>query len=78
MGVVEESPVGLHVFERGAGRVLFETPVKAMRVGGEEEVVEARGKGQLVAESPLPGKQGGGEEESIYDALGWNDDDDFM
>lgn len=78
VGVVEESPVGLHVFERGAGRVLFETPVKAMRVGGEEEVVEARGKGQLVAESPLPGKQGGGEEESIYDALGWNDDDDFM
>ena len=71
---MEESPLGLHVFERAVGRVLFETPVKR----GEDG--QGRGGGEVaVAESPVLGERGaGGGENSIYDALGWNDDDDFM
>lgn len=49
-------------------RTLFATPMK-------------KAASALVAESPLPALTApsqGVEEGSIYDALGWNDDDDFM
>ena len=66
---VEESPVL---------RRLFATPVKAT---SRLEQPQAQVQTKIVGESPLPADKdsvGGGGEDSIYDALGWNDDDDFM